>query len=303
VVPEIASRAHLEAVEDLTQTVLTTAGLSLKDLEGLSVTQGPGLVGALLVAINFAKGLSLASGPPVVGVNHVQAHALAPFLYEATPNPPQFPYVALVASGGHTSLFLVEDFLKFQVLGQTLDDAAGEALDKFAKLLGLGYPGGPVVEKLAQSGLAKAFALARPLIKEGLNFSFSGLKTQARRLYEDQRLETLAADSPELANLAASFQGAIVEVLTTNLVSALKQTKATGAVLAGGVACNGSLRETVAKALAALDKPLWVPKPAFCADNGAMIAFLGQKQLAQGHNILSLAAEARPRWPVSDALP
>jgi N6-L-threonylcarbamoyladenine synthase len=281
---------------------LAQAGLALADLDGLAVTQGPGLVGALLVAVNFAKGLSLALGLPVAGVNHVQAHALAPFLYDQAPAQPKFPYVALVASGGHTSLFLAEGFLKFKTLGQTLDDAAGEAFDKFAKLLGLGYPGGAVVEKLAESGRPEAYRLTRPLLREGLNFSFSGLKTQAKTLYEGLSLSEAPANDPALADLAASFQAAAVEVLTAKLIRALKLTGAKGAALAGGVACNGPLRKAAAAALAEAGADFWVPKPAWCADNGAMIAFLGQKQLEKGHNLLDLAAEAIPRWSVDEAL-
>jgi N6-L-threonylcarbamoyladenine synthase len=310
VVPEIASRAHLEAVETLTEEVLTEVNVSFNQLDGIAVTQGPGLVGALLVALNFAKGLSLATDLPIVGVNHVQAHALAPCLQEKTsPRPaslgqaaddnyPRFPLVALVASGGHTSLFLVEDYLTFKILGQTLDDAAGEAFDKFAKLLGLGYPGGAIVEKLAQRGRPASFRLTRPMLKEGLNFSFSGLKTQVMGLYRERQLDLVPADHPDLADLAASFQAAVVEVLVTKLLSATRLTKAQGAVLAGGVACNGALRQAAAQTLAEEKLPLWVAKPGWCADNAAMIAFLGEKLLTQKRAILPLQAEARPRWPV-----
>ncbi|MDR2141147.1 MAG: tRNA (adenosine(37)-N6)-threonylcarbamoyltransferase complex transferase subunit TsaD [Deltaproteobacteria bacterium] len=302
VVPEIASRAHLEAVESLTEETLKQAGLTLGQIEGLAVTQGPGLVGALLVAVNFAKGLALALNLPIAGVNHVRAHALAPFLsldslsQDSLPAP-QFPYVALVASGGHTSLFLVEDFLRFELLGQTLDDAAGEAFDKFAKLLGLGYPGGGVVERLARQGRSDAFKITRPLLREGLNFSFSGLKTQVMGLYNDNQLDQAPLDDQRLADLAASFQAAVVEVLVTKLTVATKRTGARGAALTGGVACNGPLRQAAAQALGQANLPLWAPPPAWCADNGAMIAFLGGLQLAQGHNLLDLAAEALPRWP------
>jgi N6-L-threonylcarbamoyladenine synthase len=300
VVPEIASRAHLEAIESLTAEVLAAANLTLPELDGLAVTQGPGLVGALLVALNFAKGLKLAANLPIVGVNHVQAHALAPFLYENEPNPPQFPLVALVASGGHTSLFFMEDYLKRELLGQTVDDAAGEAFDKFAKLLGLGYPGGAIVEKLAQKGQPKAYRLTRPMLKEGLNFSFSGLKTQVMGLYRDLQLQEAPADDPALADLAASFQAAVVEVLVAKLALATKMTKAKGAVLAGGVACNSALRLLATQTLNEANLPLWTPKPAWCADNAAMIAFLGEKQLAIKQNILDLSAEAYPRWLVEN---
>jgi N6-L-threonylcarbamoyladenine synthase len=305
VVPEIASRAHLEAVEDLTAEVLRQGNLTLNKLDGLAVTQGPGLVGALLVAVSFAKGLFMATGLPITGVNHVQAHALAPFLYtEPDPPPsPEFPLVALVASGGHTALFLAEDFQKFKLLGQTLDDAAGEALDKFAKLLGLGYPGGAIVESLAQDGQPDAYPLTRPMLKNGLNFSFSGLKTQVINLYKELNLESASAKDPALKNLAASFQAAVVEVLVHKLTAAVKLTKAKGAVLAGGVACNGPLRALAKESLTKIDCRFWVPRRSWCADNGAMIAFLGSQQLKTGHNLLAPQAEAYPRWPVENALP
>jgi N6-L-threonylcarbamoyladenine synthase len=304
VVPEIASRAHLEAVAALTRDVLSEARLKLTELDGLAVTQGPGLVGALLVAVSFAKGLALATGLPLTGVNHVQAHALAPFLYTQEPPPPnlQFPLAALVASGGHTSLFFAENYLQFKLLGQTLDDAAGEAFDKFAKLLGLGYPGGAVTEELALGGNPGAFSLTRPMLKDGLNFSFSGLKTQVMGLYKEHNLENEPASSQALKDLAASFQAAAAEVLVTKLVSAVKKTGACGAVISGGVACNRVLRKEAQTALDKIGCPLWAPKPVWCADNGAMISFLGQKQLEKKHLLLPLSAEALPRWPVDSAL-
>jgi len=302
VVPEIASRAHLEAVDVVSREALKAAGRDLGDLGGLAVTQGPGLVGALLVALSFAKGLALATGLPLTGVNHVKAHALAPFMSRPGQAPapePEFPLVALVVSGGHTNLYRMDDYLSFHSLGRTRDDAAGEAFDKTAKLMGLGYPGGQVIEEMARRGDPTAFRLSRPMLHEGLDFSFSGLKTQVLTLYRDGNLAALPPDHQGLADLAAGFQAAVVEVLVTKLLAACQAVGAKGAVLAGGVAANGALRQASEAALAARGLPLYVPPLAWCADNAAMIAHLGARQLAVQENLLSPEAEAYPRWPVA----
>jgi len=301
VVPELASRAHLEAIDQVAAQALDEAGRGLAEVKGLAVTQGPGLVGALLVALNFAKGLGLAAGLPVTGVNHVKAHALAPFMArpgDPPPPEPDFPLVALVVSGGHSHLYLLIDHLTFSLLGRTRDDAAGEAFDKTAKLLGLGYPGGRAIEELAARGDPGAYRLPRPLWREGLDFSFSGLKTQVLTIYNRDKLAGRSSDDPALAGLAAGFQAAVVEVLVDKLRTALETTGARGAVLAGGVAANGALRAAALDMTRAAGRPLYVPPPAWCADNAAMIAHLGARQLAEGRNILGLADEARPRWPV-----
>ena len=301
VVPEIASRAHLEGIDQVTARALAEAGRDLPEVRGLAVTQGPGLVGALLVALSFAKGLGFALDRPVTGVNHVKAHALSPFMARPggpPPPEPDFPLVALVVSGGHTHLYLLKDYLTFSLLGQTRDDAAGEAFDKTAKLLGLGYPGGQAIEELAARGDPTVYRLPRPLWREGLDFSFSGLKTQVLTVYQRDKLAGRAADDQARADLAAGFQAAVVEVLVDKLRTALETTGARGAVLAGGVAANGALRAAALSMSQSLGRPLFVPPPAWCADNAAMIAHLGARQLAVGRNILDLAAEARPRWPV-----
>jgi N6-L-threonylcarbamoyladenine synthase len=269
------------------------------------VTQGPGLVGALLVAISFAKGLSLALSLPVTGVNHVQAHALAPFLEKApgeasgfSPGfPPEFPFVALVVSGGHTSLFLVKSPLDFTTLGRTLDDAAGEAFDKSAKLMGLGYPGGRVIENMAKNGDPKAFSMPRPLWRKGLDFSFSGLKTQVQNVYRENDMDKEPSDSQALRDLAASFQAAVVDVLIDKLEMAVNAHKVKGVIVAGGVAANGMLRKKAKERFGHL--ALGLPRPAWCADNAAMIAYLGSKQVGQKINLLDLGAEPKPRWPLS----
>lgn len=302
VVPEIASRAHLEAIDIISRQALKEAGRELGDLDGLAVTQGPGLVGALLVALSFAKGLALSTALPLTGVNHIKAHALAPFLSPAGgPRAPEadFPLVALVVSGGHTNLYRMDGYLDFSHLGRTRDDAAGEAFDKTAKLMGLGYPGGRVIEEMARRGRPEVFKLSRPMLKEGLDFSFSGLKTQVLTLYQGGGLAALRPDDQKLADLAAGFQAAVVEVLVTKLIAACRQVRAKGAVLAGGVAANGALRQAAEKSLQRLGLPLYVPPLAWCADNAAMIAGLGARQLEGNENLLSLSAEAYPRWPVA----
>jgi N6-L-threonylcarbamoyladenine synthase len=306
VVPEIASRAHLEAVDALAREVLARSGRTLGGLDGLAVTRGPGLVGALLVALNFVKGLALATGLPATGVNHVKAHALAPFLVDGTgggpaagPAPaPEFPLVALVASGGHTSLFLMEDMLTFRTLGRTLDDAAGEAFDKSAKLMGLGYPGGAVIEAMEERGDPGAYPVTRPMIRDGLDFSFSGLKTRVADLYRLHGMDRAPDGARELCDLAASFQAAAVDVMTAKLSSAVSSVRAKGAVLAGGVAANGALRRSCSAACASLGIPLHVPRPAWCADNASMIGYLGSLQLERGENRLDPGTDAVTRWSV-----
>ncbi|MDR1052103.1 MAG: tRNA (adenosine(37)-N6)-threonylcarbamoyltransferase complex transferase subunit TsaD [Deltaproteobacteria bacterium] len=303
VVPEIASRAHLEAADSLVVETLKRAGVGLGDVDALAVTQGPGLVGSLLVALNFAKGLSMSLGLPLTGVNHVQAHALAPFLRRAGDperRVPEYPLVALVASGGHTSLFLVRSPLDFVVLGRTVDDAAGEAFDKSAKLMGLGYPGGAAVERLARDGDKKAFKFPRPLAREGFDFSFSGLKTSVQTAYQKGNMDDEPEGSRRLADLAASFQAAVVDVLVAKLARAAKVHGVRSAVLAGGVAANGELRRRLVEALAPADVFAGLSEPRWCQDNAAMIGYLGGFQLEARHNILDLSAEARHRWPVGE---
>lgn len=331
VVPEIASRAHLEAVEAMVAETLAAAGARMSEVGGLAVTQGPGLVGALLVALSFAKGLSISLSIPMTGVNHVQAHALAPFLRKAgepfepgDPGEPKgggkagelsdpgdlgdpvgsgqakpelgFPLVALVVSGGHTSLFFVKSPLEFETLGRTMDDAAGEAFDKSAKLMGLGYPGGRVIEEMAKLGDPKAFPMPRPLWRKGLDFSFSGLKTQVQNVYRQYSMDDERADSQALRDLAASFQEAVVDVLIDKLERAAAERRVAGVVIAGGVAANGRLRARAKEKFQGL--PLGLPRLAWCADNAAMIGYLGSLQLAAGRNAIDLGAEAKPRWPV-----
>ena len=292
VVPELASRRHIEVILPVVETALARAGVELADLDGLAVTQGPGLVGALLVGLNLAKGIALATGLPLVGVNHVHAHAAAGFMELEQDD---FPVAAMVVSGGHTNLYLVRGPLDFELLGQTRDDAAGEAYDKTAKMLGLGYPGGRVIDELAAKGDSSRFELPRPMLGRGLDFSFSGLKTAVVNL--------LAREFPggnisemDLADLAASFQTAVVEVLTAKLAELIRQVRVKTVILAGGVAANQELRRETARTAADLGVRLVLPPLNLCTDNAVMIAVLGSHLLAAGRT-LDLTADAYSRWP------
>lgn len=296
VVPELASRDHIRRVLPLTRQVLAEAGRGLADVETVAYTRGPGLAGALLVGAGVACALGAALDKPVLGVHHLEGHLLSPFLGA---DPPEFPFVALLVSGGHTQLMRVDGVGQYALLGETIDDAAGEAFDKSAKLLGLGYPGGPALSKLAQQGDAKAFALPRPLLHSGdLDFSFAGLKTavltQARKLGDD--LEARKAD------LSASTEAAIVEVLLKKSLAALKQTGLTRLVVAGGVGANRVLREQLNAACAKRGVRVHYPELALCTDNGAMIAMAAAMRLSAGVQEArrDYAFDVKPRWPLDE---
>jgi|TARA_B110000305_G_scaffold50752_1_gene55181 N6-L-threonylcarbamoyladenine synthase len=296
VVPELASRDHVRYLRPLVDETCQAAGLSLHEIDAVSYTAGPGLLGALLVGATFAKTLALSLGIPALGVHHMEGHLLAPLM--ETPDLPM-PFVALLVSGGHTQLVLVRHVGGYELLGTTLDDAAGEAFDKTAKLLELGYPGGPKISLLAEQGDASRFPFTRPMTdRPGCDFSFSGLKTQvlteARRLAADKAL-----DIQTKADLAASFQLAVVETLVFKCRRALKQTQAKAIVMSGGVSANRLLRQSL-KALEMDDIFVAYPAPEFCTDNGAMIAFCGAKRLARGQVDESLEIKIRPRWPLAE---
>ena len=290
VVPELASRDHVRRVLPLTRRVLADSGCTLEDLDAIAYTQGPGLAGALLVGASVGVSLAYALGVPAVGVHHLEGHLLSPLLSD---DPPAFPFVALLVSGGHTQLLRVDGVGRYELLGDTVDDAAGEAFDKSAKLLGLGYPGGPAVARLAESGDPSAYPLPRPKLRDDdLDFSFAGLKTavltQVRRGLPDERAR---------AGLAASVQAAIVDVLVAKSLTALERTGLTTLVVAGGVSANRRLRERLAQARAARGLRVHFPEPALCTDNGAMIAFAGALRLAAGTAPSPpMRFDVRPRW-------
>ena len=290
VVPEIASRKHLESVSLVVEQALLEAGVGLGDLEGLAVTQGPGLAGALLVGISVAKGLSLGRSLPLVGVNHIEGHLLAVFL-EA---PVEFPFIALAVSGGHSHLYRVDGVGRYTTLGQTVDDAAGEAFDKVAKLIGLPYPGGVAIDRLAATGDPKAIKFPRPLMHDGsFNFSFSGLKT-AVLTHVTKFPESKSAG---INDLAASFQAAVCEVLTKKTAAAVAATGIKRVVVAGGVACNSALRLSMKKFAAEQGVELSIPSPLLCADNAAMIAVPGDFYLNAGFRS-GFDLDALPVWPL-----
>ena len=288
VVPELASRRHLEMIVPVVDEALARAGVGLKEITGLAVTQGPGLVGALVVGFSFAKALAMARGLPLVGVDHLHAHLLAVFLEAA----PSFPFVALVVSGGHTNLYLVDDFLTYRLLGQTRDDAAGEAFDKVAKLLELGYPGGPIISQIAQKGNPQAIPLPRARVKGApLDFSFSGLKTAV--VHYVRRVKAQGEPLP-LADLCASFEAAVVEMLVERTLLAVEQTGVKTVVLAGGVAANPRLRKTLKAAGIKRGLEVFTPSPALCTDNAAMVGVAGY-HLHKAGRLLDLEADVYAR--------
>lgn len=288
VVPELASRDHIRRIVPLIRDSLSDAGRALADVDALAYTQGPGLAGALLVGASVASALGFALQRPVIGVHHLEGHLLAPLL-EA--QPPAFPFVALLVSGGHTQLMRVDGVGRYELLGETLDDAAGEAFDKTAKLLGLGYPGGPALSRLATQGDAARFQLPRPMLNSGdLRFSFSGLKTAVLNLVQNQAL-----DDQVRADIAAAFQAAIVEVLTKKSLKALRQTGLKRLVVAGGVGANAQLRDGLNQAAQQRHFEVFYPKLEFCTDNGAMIAFAGAMRAAHA-TPGEYRFAVRPRW-------
>ncbi|HPU19376.1 MAG TPA: tRNA (adenosine(37)-N6)-threonylcarbamoyltransferase complex transferase subunit TsaD [Alicycliphilus sp.] len=294
VVPELASRDHIRRVLPLTQTVLHEAGEHLDAVDVVAYTRGPGLAGALLVGAGVACALGAALDIPVLGVHHLEGHLLSPFL---SSDPPEFPFIALLVSGGHTQLMRVDGVGRYEILGETIDDAAGEAFDKSAKLMGLGYPGGPALSRLAEQGDAKAFKLPRPLLHSGdLDFSFAGLKTavltQAKKLGDE--LVTRKAD------LAASTQAAIVEVLVKKTLAALDQSGMRRVVVAGGVGANRLLRAQLDAACAARGVRVHYPELELCTDNGAMIAMAAAMRLQAGRQQTNrdYAFDVKPRWPL-----
>ncbi|RYU69981.1 tRNA (adenosine(37)-N6)-threonylcarbamoyltransferase complex transferase subunit TsaD [Aliivibrio finisterrensis] len=295
VVPELASRDHVKKTIPLIQAALNDAGLTKDDIDGIAYTAGPGLVGALLVGSTIGRSIAYAWDVPAIPVHHMEGHLLAPMLEDV---PPEFPFVALLVSGGHTMMVEVKGIGEYQILGESVDDAAGEAFDKTAKLMGLDYPGGPLLSKLAESGTKGRFKFPRPMTdRPGLDFSFSGLKTFAAN--------TIRANDDDLqtrADIAFAFQEAVVDTLAIKCRRALKETGMKRLVMAGGVSANKYLRQELEVMMKKIGGEVFYPRTEFCTDNGAMIAYAGMQRLKNGETT-DLAVQAKPRWPIDQLEP
>lgn len=303
VFPEVASRMHIQAIYPVVQQTLQDAFLSLTDVDAIAVTRGPGLPGSLVVGMNVAKGLALSTGLPLIGINHLEAHLYSAWLYneaqsnagesQTVPTPPEFPLLALIVSGGHTELVLMRDHLTYQFLGSTLDDASGEAFDKVARLIGLDYPGGPAIQKAAEHGNPRAFAFPRAWLEDTWNFSFSGLKTAVLR--EVRRLEQVRTELP-VADLAASFQAAVVDVLVGKTIKAAEAFEAKEILVAGGVSANFPLRRAFQEQS---NFRVHIPPIELCTDNAAMIGGVGYYRFMNGQRD-GLDMDVLPNWPLSE---
>ena len=293
VIPELASRDHIRKTLPLIEEVIEKAGIDASDIEGVAYTAGPGLVGALLVGAAIGRTLGMAWDVPTIGVHHMEGHLLAPML---EPEPPEFPFVALLVSGGHTQLVKVGGIGQYELLGESLDDAAGEAFDKVGKMLGLPYPGGPHVAKLAQKGDPTRFDFPRPMInRPGLDFSFSGLKTYVRNTITSLRDEAGELAEQDAADIARAFEEAVVNTLSIKCRRALEETGYKKLIIAGGVSANLRLREVLEEAMAKVDGRLFYAQLKYCTDNGAMIAYAGCQRLLAGERD-DLEIRAQPRW-------
>jgi N6-L-threonylcarbamoyladenine synthase len=294
VVPELASRKHVEAITVVVDEALGKAGVNLGEIGGIAVTRGPGLVGALLVGLSVAKSIAFARDIPLVGVHHMEGHILAPLLEQEI----SFPYLALAVSGGHTHLYRVDDIGSYRILGRTLDDAAGEAFDKVAKLLGLAYPGGVLIDRLAAQGNPQAIDFPRPLLhQKNLDFSFSGIKTA---VLNHVRRQSGPIEGDQLKDLAASFQEAVVDVLSRKTMRAAEETGLKRIVVAGGVACNSGLRTRMQTLAREKEVSVYFPSPALCGDNAAMLAVAGDRYLEEGRRA-PLELNALASWPLDQA--
>ncbi|HIF9239898.1 TPA: tRNA (adenosine(37)-N6)-threonylcarbamoyltransferase complex transferase subunit TsaD [Photobacterium damselae] len=295
VVPELASRDHVKKTIPLVKAALKSAGLTPADLDGVAYTAGPGLVGALLVGATIGRSLAYAWDLPAVAVHHMEGHLLAPMLEE---NAPEFPFVALLVSGGHTMMVEVKGIGEYQILGESIDDAAGEAFDKTAKLMGLDYPGGPLLSKMAENGTTGRFTFPRPMTdRPGLDFSFSGLKTFAANT-----IRSNGDDEQTRADIAFAFQEAVVDTLAIKCKRALKQTGLKRLVIAGGVSANKYLRQELEKLMKGMKGEVFYPRTEFCTDNGAMIAYAGMQRL-KNKELMDLGVKAFPRWPIDQLKP
>ncbi|HIQ07199.1 MAG TPA: tRNA (adenosine(37)-N6)-threonylcarbamoyltransferase complex transferase subunit TsaD, partial [Thiotrichaceae bacterium] len=288
VVPELASRDHIRKITPLIESVLSEAGYSLQSLDGVAYTAGPGLIGALMVGACIGRSLAMGLGIPAVAVHHMEGHLLAPMLEDPQP---QLPFIALLVSGGHTLLVEVKEIGQYQIMGESLDDAAGEAFDKTAKMLGLGYPGGPAIAEVAKQGEVGKYKFPRPMThRPGLNFSFSGLKTFTLNTWQES-----TQTEQDKADIALAFQTAVVETLFIKCRRALEEAQCDNLVVAGGVGANTALRER----LNTLPATVSFPRLEFCTDNGAMIAYAGALRLMTGEHE-GLAISPRPRWPIAE---
>lgn len=297
VVPELASRDHIRKTLLLIQAALKEANLSADEIDGVAYTAGPGLVGALLVGSTIARSLAYAWNVPALGVHHMEGHLLAPMLEDKAP---EFPFVALLVSGGHTQLVKVDGVGKYELLGESIDDAAGEAFDKTAKLLGLDYPGGAALAKLAESGEPNRFTFPRPMTdRPGLDFSFSGLKTFAANTINANLDEQGNLSQQTRCDIAHAFQQAVIETLMIKCRRALQQTGYKRLVIAGGVSANKQLRHQLAELMQQIGGEVFYPRPQFCTDNGAMIAYAGFLRMKNGERT-DLAVSVKPRWPMTE---
>ncbi|RCU51723.1 MULTISPECIES: tRNA (adenosine(37)-N6)-threonylcarbamoyltransferase complex transferase subunit TsaD [Corallincola] len=292
VVPELASRDHVRKIVPLIRAAMAEANCSADDIDGVAFTRGPGLVGALLVGATVGRSLAYSWNVPAVGVHHLEGHLLAPMLEE---NVPEFPFVALLVSGGHTQLIRVDGIGQYELLGESIDDAAGEAFDKTAKLIGLDYPGGPLLAKMAEAGTPGVFKFPRPMTdRPGLDFSFSGLKTAAATA-----IRAADASDQTKADIAHAFQQAVIDTVAIKCRRALEQTQLKRLVVAGGVSANLELRRQLAELMAERQGEVFYPAPQFCTDNGAMIAYAGLQRLKAGET-QPLSVTTRPRWPLEE---
>ena len=300
VVPELASRDHIRKLVPLLNELLAQCNMSKNDIDAIAYTKGPGLIGALMTGALFGRSLAYGLEIPAIGVHHMEGHLLAPLMGA---NPPPFPFVSLLVSGGHTQLIAAKAIGEYEILGESIDDAAGECFDKAAKMLGLPYPGGPNVAKLAENGNVDAYDLPRPMLHRGLDFSFSGMKTAVHNLIKDTPNSggsgnALESDPQVRADIAASFQHAMVDTLVKKCVKALKQAEMTRLVIAGGVSANTYLRETLETELAKINATVHYAPAALCTDNGAMIAYAGFERLNAGQTD-DLSVSCVPRWPMT----
>jgi N6-L-threonylcarbamoyladenine synthase len=296
VVPELASRDHVRKLLPLINEVMAASGSTAADIDGIAYTSGPGLIGALMVGASMGRALAYAWGVPAIGVHHMEGHLLAPML-EA--NPPQYPFVALLVSGGHTQLVKVDALGEYELLGESIDDAAGEAFDKAAKMLDLDYPGGPQIAKLAEQGTEGRFKFPRPMVdRPGLDFSFSGLKTATLTTVNANKQANGLPDDQTCADIANAFQAAVVDTLVIKCKRALEQTGMKTLVIAGGVSANKKLRADLDASLAKIGAKVFYARHEFCTDNGAMIAYAGCQRLLAGQHE-GLAINVKARWPLN----